>query len=170
MLAMVEPVSDRAEGLVAEARGRTDDAVRLLRRALAGFERLGVPYEIARTNAFLARVLPDSDAALADAITAAESLFAGASALAADPASTRTGATTADDSLTDREREILDLIGEGIGNQAIAERLGLSPRTVERHVSNIYVKLGLEGRSARAAAASYAVRSSLRVGRHGLPD
>jgi DNA-binding CsgD family transcriptional regulator/tetratricopeptide (TPR) repeat protein len=174
MLAMVEPVSDRAEGLVAAARNQTEDAVTLLGRALAGFERLGVPYEIARTNAFLARVLPDSDAALADALAAAESLFAGRTpGVAGGAAATAPPAeppTIPDDALTDREREILDLIGEGIGNHAIAERLGLSPRTVERHVSNIYVKLGLEGRSARAAAASYAVRSSLRVGRHPPTD
>ena len=68
--------------------------------------------------------------------------------------------------LTAREVEVLGLIGEGISNQDIADRLGLSQRTVERHVSNIYLKLGLEGRSSRAAAASYAVRSGLRVGRH----
>jgi DNA-binding NarL/FixJ family response regulator len=70
-------------------------------------------------------------------------------------------AGASDSPLTEREREILRLIGEGIDNREIAERLVLSHRTVERHVSNIYLKLGLEGRAARAAAASYAVRSGL---------
>ena len=65
--------------------------------------------------------------------------------------------------LTRRELEILALIGEGISDQEIADRLVLSLRTVERHVSNIYLKLGLEGRSSRAGAASYAVRAGLQA-------
>jgi len=54
--------------------------------------------------------------------------------------------------LSDREREILLLAAEGLDNVAIAERLTLSVRTVERHFQNVYLKLGLSGRSARAAA------------------
>jgi pimeloyl-ACP methyl ester carboxylesterase/DNA-binding CsgD family transcriptional regulator len=54
--------------------------------------------------------------------------------------------------LSDREREILLLAAEGLDNTEIAERLVLSVRTVERHVQNIYLKLGLSGRTARAAA------------------
>jgi DNA-binding NarL/FixJ family response regulator len=142
------------------AAGDTERAIEQLERALAGFERLAVPYQIARTKAPLASLLPDGDAMLADAIAAAESLF-GDRAAAPQPV-----AVAAPDAsgLTERELEILALIGEGISNQQIADRLVLSPRTVERHVSNIYLKLGLEGRSSRAAAASYAVRSGLKAG------
>ena len=45
--------------------------------------------------------------------------------------------------LTNREREILALMAEGRSNQAISERLFLSPKTVETHVGSIFTKLGL---------------------------
>ena len=49
--------------------------------------------------------------------------------------------------LTDREREVLSLVAEGLTNPAIAERLFVSPKTVRNHVSNILMKLQVEGRS-----------------------
>jgi DNA-binding CsgD family transcriptional regulator len=56
--------------------------------------------------------------------------------------------------LSERERDVLELVAAGMSNEQIAERLSLSPRTVERHLSNIYAKLRLSGKSARAAAAA----------------
>jgi pimeloyl-ACP methyl ester carboxylesterase/DNA-binding CsgD family transcriptional regulator len=56
--------------------------------------------------------------------------------------------------LTDREREVLALAARGKCNDDIAEELTLSVRTVERHLHNVYAKLGVSGRSARAAAVS----------------
>ncbi|MFN8109964.1 MAG: response regulator transcription factor [Thermoleophilia bacterium] len=50
-------------------------------------------------------------------------------------------------SLTDREREVLQLLALGYGNQEIAARLHLSPRTVETHRANMMAKLGLTTRS-----------------------
>ena len=56
--------------------------------------------------------------------------------------------------LSDREYEVLELIATGMTNDAIAERLVISVRTVERHLSNIYAKLGVSGKAGRAAAAA----------------
>jgi len=55
-------------------------------------------------------------------------------------------------SLSSREREILHLAARGLDNQEIADELVLSARTVERHLSNVYAKLDLHGKSARTAA------------------
>jgi pimeloyl-ACP methyl ester carboxylesterase/DNA-binding CsgD family transcriptional regulator len=60
------------------------------------------------------------------------------------------------DELSAREREVLRLVAEGLGDAEIAERLVLSPHTVHRHVANIRRKLGLHSRSAAAVAASRA--------------
>jgi pimeloyl-ACP methyl ester carboxylesterase/DNA-binding CsgD family transcriptional regulator len=56
--------------------------------------------------------------------------------------------------LTVRELQVLELVAEGLTNEAIAERLCLSTRTVERHLSNLYAKLHFSGKAARAAAAA----------------
>jgi len=53
--------------------------------------------------------------------------------------------------LTDQERRILDLIGEGLTNRQIGERLHLAEKTVKNYVSNVYAKLGMSRRSQAAA-------------------
>jgi len=60
--------------------------------------------------------------------------------------------------LTAREREVLVLIGEGLRNKDIGERLGISPKTVSRHRDNILRKLNLE---TRAELIRYALESGL---------
>ncbi len=60
--------------------------------------------------------------------------------------------------LTEREREVLRLLAQGLTNAAIAERLFLSPRTVKSHVAHIYGKLGVDN---RAAATRFAVDHGL---------
>jgi len=55
--------------------------------------------------------------------------------------------------LTDREREILDLVARGLTNQAIARRLVLSEKTVRNHVSNVFAKLQVTGRAEAVARA-----------------
>jgi DNA-binding CsgD family transcriptional regulator len=66
--------------------------------------------------------------------------------------------------LTGRELEVLALLGQGLRNADIAERLVVSPKTVDHHVSAILGKLGVPN---RAAAAEEAARLGLENGEHG---
>ncbi|MGY0231779.1 alpha/beta fold hydrolase [Longispora urticae] len=65
------------------------------------------------------------------------------------------------DALTAREVEILRLAATGLDNAGVAGELRLSVRTVERHLSNAYLKLGVSGRAARTAAVADLVRRGL---------
>jgi DNA-binding NarL/FixJ family response regulator len=59
--------------------------------------------------------------------------------------------------ITDREREVLALVAEGLANRAIAERLFLSVRTVEKHVERLLAKTGSANRTQLVL---YAVRDT----------
>jgi DNA-binding CsgD family transcriptional regulator/pimeloyl-ACP methyl ester carboxylesterase len=63
-----------------------------------------------------------------------------------------------EDNLSPREVEVLSLLAKGMSNREIAERLVLSPRTVERHIENIYAKIGVNN---RVQAAAYAASNEL---------
>jgi DNA-binding NarL/FixJ family response regulator len=71
------------------------------------------------------------------------------------PGSGAGAATLAVEELTERERDVLRLLADGLDNREIAQALFLSPTTVKRHVSAIVVKLGV---SNRVQAAIWAVR------------
>ena len=60
--------------------------------------------------------------------------------------------------LTSRESEVLSWLSKGKANRDIAQILGLSPRTVDKHLEQIYAKLGVENRTAAAAIAVKATR------------
>jgi DNA-binding NarL/FixJ family response regulator len=62
-------------------------------------------------------------------------------------AQTRGTNTGAFPDLTDREREILDLVAQGLNNTTIARRLFLSPKTIRNHISNIFSKLQVADRA-----------------------
>lgn len=65
------------------------------------------------------------------------------------------------DSLSDREREVLRLVADGLSNREIADHLVISERTAARHVANIFLKLGVHSRAhaARLAAESGMTRT-----------
>ena len=60
----------------------------------------------------------------------------------------RTAARVPFPELTDREREVLDLVARGFDNATISRRLVLSPKTVRNHVANVLAKIGAPDRSA----------------------
>ncbi len=156
-----------ADGVLASARQDWEPAQRSLGDAVELFERAGAPFESARARIALAEVLASRqrlDAAAREAHIAGESLRR----VGAAKEATRAGrlleainvrraaeATRSQDGLTARELEILTILADGRSNQEIAAELVLSVRTVERHISNIYQKLGLQGRTARTAAAAH---------------
>ena len=72
--------------------------------------------------------------------------------------SLRAPAHAAGASLTDREKEVIALVAEGLSNQEIADRLFISERTARTHVSNILTKLGLPSRT---QAALWAIREGM---------
>ena len=59
-----------------------------------------------------------------------------------------------DETLTPREGEVLELLGAGLTNRAIAERLYLSESTVKTHLVRVFAKLGVDGRAAAVAEAT----------------
>ena len=154
-----------ARGRVASAAGDAD-AVNILQQAVNGFARLGLRLEAARARLELSRALAvqSPPAAIDAARHARNELEALGATREADSAAALMRSLGARGRagprglgfLSRRETEVLRLLGEGLSNREIAERLFISPKTAEHHVSRIYGKLGLKS---RAEAAAYAVRT-----------
>jgi DNA-binding NarL/FixJ family response regulator len=147
-----------ARGIVLLAEGNAEPALPELREALQRWQRLGADNEVARVRASLARAYEaagDHDAASRER-TAAR--LPGAPVVPAQAPGLR---PSRPGGLTEREAEILSLVAAGKTNQQIAADLVLSIRTVERHLATVYQKLGVSGRSARAAAVSFALREGM---------
>ena len=160
---LLRAVAGHAGGAVALAEGDSRAALASLRSALSTWQEIEAPYEAARTRVLLGtacRRLGDDDAAaleLEAARTTFEELGAGpdlarvASSAAPTPSKSAHG-------LSRRELEVLRFVAGGKTNKEIAAGLVLSERTIERHVSNIFAKLGV---STRAAATAYAYEHQL---------
>ena len=134
-----------------------------LRRAGSAWQELGAPYEAARVRVLVGlacRALGDADSAALE-LDAARDVFAGLGAapdVARVEALSGSAARAGTHGLTPRELQVLRLVAAGETNKAIAAELVLSERTVDRHVSNIFAKLGA---SSRSAATAYAYRHQL---------
>jgi ATP/maltotriose-dependent transcriptional regulator MalT len=156
-------IAAHARGTVFLARGDPQRALDSLRPALEVWQRVGAPYLAARVrvSAGLAcRALGDEDGAALE-LAAARKVF---EELGAKPDLARLPSLAPEDrghrpdGLTARELEVLGLVAAGKTNKVIAKELFLSEKTVDRHVSNIFVKLGV---SSRAAATAYAFTHKL---------
>lgn len=158
---LVRALAARGQGAVLLAAGDARGARGPLREALAAWQELGAPYESARVQVLCAlacRAEGNREAAEV-ARAAARSTF---ERLGARPALAqldrlfRGGARPG--GLTEREVQVLALVASGRTNRAIAAELGLSEKTVARHLSNIFAKLELPSRT---AATAYAFQHAL---------
>jgi DNA-binding CsgD family transcriptional regulator len=152
-----------ARGAADLAQGDPEAALVLLRRASQAWQELEAPYETARTRILIAQAciaLGDEEAAIMER-EAARAVFATLGAgpdIASIDAQAGRGGSRESHGLTARELEVLRLVAAGQTNKSIAAELVLSERTVERHVSNIFAKLGV---SSRAAATAFAYEHKL---------
>jgi DNA-binding CsgD family transcriptional regulator len=138
-----------AEGRVVAAAGEAATACPLLEDAGDLFDAAGARYDAALARLELASTLRDvgREAPAAKAEARARKALEDLGARAPE---VRAGG------LSVREAEVLRLVARGLGNADIARELVLSVRTVERHVANIYLKIGASGRTARAVATAWA--------------
>jgi ATP/maltotriose-dependent transcriptional regulator MalT len=158
--AVVRASALTARGRLQLADGSPTSGCATLRDALDHWKALNIPYEVATTRTLLGQALRDAgdEAGALESFAAAAALFdeigarLDAQALAGDhPPALPNG-------LSMREAEVLRLIAAGMTNNDIADSLILSSKTVSRHVSNIFTKLGV---SSRAAATAFAFEHGL---------
>ena len=155
---LLRAIADTAAGAVLLAEGDASGACVTLRRAWRAWCDLDTPYQAARTRVLIGeacRRLGDEDGAAfeLDAARVAFQRLGAAVDLSRVPAAGHDPPARAAGGLTAREVEVLGLIASGRTNRAIAQALFISEKTVARHVSNIFTKLGLGSRSAATAYA-----------------
>jgi ATP/maltotriose-dependent transcriptional regulator MalT len=156
-------VADHARGAVLLTEGDARAAVVALRGAWQAWQKLEAPYEAARVRVLVGlgcRALGDEEAAAME-LEAARTVFARLGAvpdLARLEALAHREAAWKAHGLTERELQVLRLVATGATNHAIASKLFVAEKTVDRHVSNIFTKLGV---ASRAAATAYAYQHRL---------
>ncbi|HEX6025733.1 MAG TPA: LuxR C-terminal-related transcriptional regulator [Solirubrobacter sp.] len=156
---MVDAIVAHAEGAVTLAEGDAQSALVALRRAGRAWRELEAPYDQARVRELIGlacRALGDDDTAALER-EAARNAFVRLGA-APDLARLDAVAPNSDHGLTPRELQVLRLVAAGHTNKAIAAELVVSERTVDRHVSNTFAKVGV---GSRAAATAYAYEHGL---------
>lgn len=155
---LLHAVAAHAQGALLLAQGDARTALGSLRRAFELWQQLDAPYEGARTRVLMGlacRSLGDEEAGRLE-IDAARAVFervGAAPQIARLDALGEAAAPARQHPLSTRELQVLRLVASGKTNKAIARELCLSARTIDRHVSNVYTKLGVPS---RAAATAYA--------------
>jgi DNA-binding NarL/FixJ family response regulator len=146
-----------ARGRLQLAEGDAEGAGHSLREAVRRWTELEVPYEVATARTLLAQALRDSgdEDGARESFTAARALF---DQLGARLEIEDGPGELLPNGLTAREAEVLRLIATGLSNKDIAASLHLSVKTVSRHLSNIFTKIGV---SSRAAATAFAFEHEL---------
>ena len=148
----LEAMAAAAHGAVLLAEDRAEEALPILRDACRRWHELGAAYEAASTCVRLAeayRALGDEASAAAE-VARAEATYERLGAHRPVPESPR--------GLTRRECEVLVLVADGRSNREIGEKLFISDRTVARHLTNIFHKIGV---SSRTQAARFAIDHGL---------
>jgi LuxR family transcriptional regulator, maltose regulon positive regulatory protein len=161
-----------AEGIFNYASENYESARQSLEDAVDLYDKINLPYEASSNRLILAEVLvkmeqtTQAEAELHNAKTAFKKLGAEKDVIRTVNKLKRlpvvfTEGSSVSYEFTRREREVLKMISEGRNNEEIAEKLFISSRTVEKHLTNIYQKLGVSGKSARAFIVSYAIKHNL---------
>ena len=148
-----------ARGRLQLSQGDVNAACATLREALRAWQDLDVPYEVATARLLLGqgcRECGDEEGATRSLAGAAAIFDRLGVAADAGPA------PSAPAGLSDREVEVLRLVASGQTNREMAATLHLSERTVARHLSNIFTKVGV---TSRTAAAAFAYEHGLAAGR-----
>lgn len=159
---MVRATASSARGRLELVSGRAAEAAVTLRRAVEQWRALQVPYEVATALTMLGQAQRDSGNSVEgrNSFAAAASLFAEIGATIDVPAHSDVGDARRrrPAGLSDREAEVLALVARGLTNQGIADALCISTKTVSRHLSNIFTKVGV---TTRAAATAFAFEQGL---------
>ena len=137
------------------ASGETEDALGHGRESGRLWSDIGSPFEASRARVLVARALRelgDEDSATAELAVAGHG-FADVGAAPGVQQVDKLLGRARPGGLTEREIEVLRLVAAGRSNPDIAHALVLSPKTVERHLSNIFTKLDVPSRTAAAAYA-----------------
>lgn len=154
--AYLDGVAAESRGAVLLATGKAADACVALRRAWRAWQNLNASYDAARVRLLIAQACRrrgDHDTADME-VDAARRVFeqlGAAPALARTMEMSRAPKAAAPGGLTPREVEVLRLVATGATNREVADTLVISNKTVARHLSNMYTKLGIASRAAATA-------------------
>jgi DNA-binding NarL/FixJ family response regulator len=154
-------IAEETTGAVLLAHGEWHDALRHLRVAWTRWQEIDAPYESARARVQIGlacRGLGDDESAAIELETAHQVFVQLGAVRDVERVDALSRRRPAPGGLTDREVQVVAAVAKGRTNREIAAELVISEKTVARHLSNIFTKLGV---SSRAAATAYAYEHDL---------